>query len=416
MKKLLILVEQVFTVAALLIYSGAILTLVLSGGEQQNEFVEFDSSLIRLIYLFIYIITFLLLILRWRKTFYTLSQDRWIFPLIVLAAISIIWSFEQATTLKNSFTLIGSSLFGLYLASRYTLKQQLQILCWTFSIAIVLSFTFAILLPKYGIMGGIHQGKWRGIFLHKNGLGAAMANSSIVFFILGYQGQKYRCFFWLGLGLSILLLLLSASTSSFLNLVILVMAFFIFQTFRWPNKVIIPMLIILTILGQCLYLLLSSNANVLFAALGKDTTLTGRTQLWPFVMEMIWKHPWFGYGYGGFWQGWNGESAYIWRAVGWTPTHPHNGFLALWLDLGLLGLGLFFLGFWRSYLQALTWVRKSKTVVDLWPLLYMTYVVLINIAETSLLSSNNITWILYVAVSLSVFFNSAPQKNIINNL
>ncbi len=205
--------------------------------------------------------------------------------------------------------------------------------------------------------------------------------------------------------MSILLLLLSASTSSFLNLIILVLAFFIFQTFRWPNKVMIPMLIILTILGQGLYLLLSSNADMLFAAVGKDPTLTGRTQLWPFVMEMIWKHPWFGYGYGGFWQGWNGESAYIWRAVGWTPTHPHNGFLALWLDLGLLGLGLFFLGFWRSYLQALTWVRKSKTAVALWPLLYMTYVVLINIAETSLLSSNNITWILYVAVSLSVFLN-----------
>ncbi len=195
MKKLLILVEQGFTVVALLIYSGAVLTLVLSGGEQQNEFVEFDSSLIRLIYLFIYIITLFLLILRWRKTFYTLSQDRWICPLIMLAAVSIIWSFEQATTLKNGFTLIGSSLFGLYLASRYTLKQQLQILCWTFSIAIVLSFAFAILLPKYGIMGGIHQGKWRGIFLHKNGLGAAMANSSIVFLSLAITVKNIVGFF-----------------------------------------------------------------------------------------------------------------------------------------------------------------------------------------------------------------------------
>lgn len=416
MKKLLIRTEYLFTIVALLIYSGAILNLILSGGAQENQSLEFDSSLIRMINLLLYIVTLFLLVLRWKKTLYILSKSHLIFALIILAAVSIFWTFDSSTTLKDSFTLIGSSLFGVYLASRYTLKEQLYLLAWSFGIAIVLSFVFAIALPKYGIMAGIHQGRWRGVFLHKNGLGARMVNSSLVFFLLAYQHCQRSWLFWSGFILALLLLILSTSTSSLLNLFILICTFFIFKTFRWTYQIMIPTLIFIVALSQSLYFLFINSADSLFTSVGKDTTLTGRTDLWPLVLDMIWKQPWIGYGYGGFWQGWNGESAYIWSALGWTPTHPHNGYLALWLDLGLLGLGIFFLGFWRSYLQALTWVRKSTTAVDILPVLHMTYIIIMNLTESSLLSSNSITWILYVAFSLSleVLHDQKLNKNILS--
>ena len=117
---------------------------------------------------------------------------------------------------------------------------------------------------------------------------------------------------------------------------------------------------------------------------------------------MILKQPWLGYGYGGFWQGWDGESAYIWRIAGWIPNHPHNGYLAICLDLGFLGLGLFFLGFCRSYLQGFAWVRSSKTAFDVWPLIHMTYIALASTTESALLESNGLNWILYVTACLSV--------------
>ncbi|MEH2075629.1 MAG: O-antigen ligase family protein [Nostoc sp.] len=404
MKKLLIFAEQGFTVAALLMYSGAIFAVLLSGGAGQNESIEYDSSLIRIIFFLLYAVTFLLLVLRWKKTLYflVLQKDLFIYSLIILAAVSITWSFAPSTTLKNSFTLINSSLFGVYFASRYSLKQQLNLLALTFGIVIVLSFVFALALPKYGIQSDLGSPKWRGVFTHKNGLGARMVTSSIVFFILGYQNQRRSWLFWGGFSLSILLLILAASTSSLVNLLIIILAFFAFQTWRWSYRFMIPTLILMATISQSLYFWLSNDADVLFSSIGKDATLTGRTDLWPLVMDMIWKHPWLGYGYGGFWQGWDGESAYIWRIVGWMPGHPHNGYLALWLDLGLLGLGLFFLGFWRSYLQGLAWVRSSKTALDLWPIIHMTYIALASLTESSLLESNSLTWMLYVAACLSV--------------
>jgi exopolysaccharide production protein ExoQ len=48
MKKLLIFCEQGFAIVALLMYSGAILAVIISGGAGQSEIVEYDSSLITL--------------------------------------------------------------------------------------------------------------------------------------------------------------------------------------------------------------------------------------------------------------------------------------------------------------------------------------------------------------------------------
>jgi exopolysaccharide production protein ExoQ len=279
MKKLLIFAEQGFTIAALLMYSGAIFAVVLSGGAGQNESVEYDASLIRIIFFLFYAITFLLLVLRWKKTLYflVLRKDILLYSLIILTAVSITWSFAPSTTLKNSFTLINSSLFGLYFASRYTIKQQLDLLALTFGIVIVLSFIFALALPKYGIQNDLGSPKWRGVFTHKNGLGARMVSSSIVFFILGYQTQRRSWLFWGGFSLSILLLILSASTSSLANLLIIILAFFAFQIWRWSYRVMIPTLILMASISQSLYFWLSNDADVLFTSIGKDATLTGRT-------------------------------------------------------------------------------------------------------------------------------------------
>jgi exopolysaccharide production protein ExoQ len=410
-KKLFYLIEQGFVVAVFIIFSGAFLDLILSGGAQENEFVNFNSSLIRVINLAIYVITFCLLVLRWRKTIYWLTKDRWIFPLIVLAGISILWSYDKAVTLKDVFTLVGSSLFGVYLASRYTLKQLLYLLAIAHAIMLVMSFAFAIAIPRYGRMGGIHQGKWRGVFLHKNGLGARMIYSCTIFLILAYQNKKYSFVMWILLGLSALLMILASSASSIINLGFIIVIFYLLYLIRLPYLYMVPAIAMLLTVGQIIYFWYSENANFLFSLIGKDATLTGRTDLWPLVIQAIGKHPWLGYGYSGFWQGVDGvESAYLWRASGWTPTHPHNGFLALCLDLGLLGLAVFLLGLWRNVYQGLSLVRMNKMPVDIYPILHTFFLIITNVTESNLLASNSLTWILYVSFSLYVA-QGVEQRN-----
>jgi exopolysaccharide production protein ExoQ len=409
--KLLSLLEYGFGVGSLLVYSGGVIVLVTSGGQQEYEDIAYDNSLIRIAYFTIYGITVLLLSLRWRKTLQTLRQDYWIFSLVLLAGISFIWSFEKSNTLKDIFTITGSSLFGLYLASRYTLKQQLELMSWTYGIVIVLSFIFAVAIPKLGIMGAAHQGKWRGVFSHKNGLGQSMVYSFLAFMFLTYQTKKYKLLMWVGMSLSVLLLLLSASTSSMFNLFILVVVFFVLYIVRLPYLLMMPVIALIITAGEAFYLWSLDNSGAIFNSVGKDATLTGRTDLWQLTTDMIWKQPWIGYGFGGFWQGLNGaESGYILRAVTWTPSHPHNGYLQLLLDLGILGLSIFSIGFFTTMIRALNLIRSTKAVAALWPIVHMAQLLITSTTETQLFASNNVGWILYVAAAFSLEPSSLEQS------
>jgi O-antigen ligase len=98
----------------------------------------------------------------------------------------------------------------------------------------------------------------------------------------------------------------------------------------------------------------------------------------------------------------DGESAYIWYATRWTPPNAHNGLLDLWIDLGLLGVSIYLLGFLTSFIRAIARVRLSRTTEEFWPVLYMLYIVLANLTESTMLERNSLYWVLFGAVILSI--------------
>lgn len=70
---------------------------------------------------------------------------------------------------------------------------------------------------------------------------------------------------------------------------------------------------------------------------GKDLTMTGRTDLWVDVLnEPI--NPLLGTGYQSFWLG--SRVDYLWDRYLFHPRQAHNGYIETYLNGGLLGLGL----------------------------------------------------------------------------
>jgi exopolysaccharide production protein ExoQ len=409
MSKIGVILEQAFAILTLIIYSGGILTLITSGGTGEAEVaVTYDTSAIRIFYFSIYLITFLLLVLRWRRVLALISRDKNMWILICLPLMSLLWSFDRSATLKDSFTIIGSSIFGLYLATRYSLREQLNLLAIAGSVSICLSMFFALFLPTYGVMQDLHVGAWRGIHTHKNGLGQIMGLTSLVFTVL-IVDNKRNYYLWPGLILSVTLLVLSRSTASMSN-ALLVTPFFIFlNALRLRYKLMIPTLLGIIIFSSVVSVWINVNADAIASSVGKDTTLTGRTAVWQFVGDMIQQQPWLGYGYSGFWNGLDGPSAYVWRATQWNPTHPHNGLLQLWIDLGLLGVTIYLIGFWRYFGRALAYIRSTNKLAGIWPMAYLTYVILINLTESNLFASNSIIWVLYVAGYYSLLQQSTSN-------
>jgi O-antigen ligase len=398
--------EQVLTVVTLLLTTGGPLLIILADGISEGEVgraKSYDSTLVQYIFFSLYLFFFLLLLPHWKRAVYLIVKEKWVFLLVLLAILSVYWTYAPEVTPRRLIGLIGTTFLGVYLAVRYDLKQQMQLLAWAMGIAIVSSFLFALLLPKYGVMGGIHSGDWRGIYLHKNVLGKMMTLSVCLFWLLLRDHQQNRFWPWTGLFFSWILILFTTSSSALVNSVTLIILSLMLTMLGWRDKVMVPSVTFLMVLVGCIYAWISANLEAIFGLLGKDATLTGRSNLlWPSVARMIGQHPFWGYGYSGFWNGALSEAAYVWRDVKWEAPHAHNGYLDLGLDLGIVGLSIFAIGFFIAFLRSLVWIRKVKTTDQLWPTLYLIYYTLSNLTESSLLIQNNVAWVIYVSIALSL--------------
>jgi exopolysaccharide production protein ExoQ len=75
----------------------------------------------------------------------------------------------------------------------------------------------------------------------------------------------------------------------------------------------------------------------LVETVGRDSTLTGRTDLWKLLLSVN-QSPMLGAGFESFWLGDRLEQ--IWGMMPWRANEAHNGYLEVYLNLGLIGLAV----------------------------------------------------------------------------
>ncbi|MEM6404019.1 MAG: O-antigen ligase family protein, partial [Cyanobacteria bacterium P01_D01_bin.116] len=159
-----------------------------------------------------YLILFPLIANYWKGFIYVGSKGIFQILLLILIVFSLLWSGDMASSLNYIRGIIRIYLLAVYLAMRYTFKEQIRFIAFALGTTAVLSIIFP-LIPSFG---GIHTapelaGMWSGIFGHKNELGYMMAWSAGVFLHLALSESRFR---WLRLalfGLSICLIILSRS-------------------------------------------------------------------------------------------------------------------------------------------------------------------------------------------------------------
>lgn len=76
----------------------------------------------------------------------------------------------------------------------------------------------------------------------------------------------------------------------------------------------------------------------LVAMLGRNVTLTDRTELWADVLALQ-ANALVGAGFESFWLGWRLDE--LWAMWWWRPNQAHNGFIEIYLNLGVIGIILF---------------------------------------------------------------------------
>lgn len=405
MKGLWRFLELVFVIAYLILYAGGVLALFISGGLSEGDggsLMDVDFALIRQLLLVNYGISFLLLLRRWKYIIHHLLRNPFILIIVGFVLCSVLWSAQPNLTQTRAIALLGTTLFGIYFGTRFSPKEQLNILAITFGIILLLSLAFVIALPQYGRMSGTHAGAWRGIFIHKNPFGQTMVLSSLIFLSLSSRKGRASWLPMLGLAVSGLMIVMSASSSSLINFVTLILIFMVVKIALWPERVMIPVICALGSVGCLISVFLVDLLELVVGSVGKDLTLTGRTDIWPIVIRQGLQRPILGYGYSGFWGDWNSPGATVWKDYGWIAPNAHNGFIDLWIQLGFVGAAIFLVCFLQMFMRSFRLSRHTETSLYLWSVIYLIFTCLINSTESSLMVNNSLNWVLFVSLNISL--------------
>jgi exopolysaccharide production protein ExoQ len=321
--------------------------------------------------------------------------------LILIALASTTWSILPGETLAVSRALAGVSLFGVFLACRFSTDELVRLIGVALAVAAVLSVAAILAAPAYA---GDPEGGARGVYVHKNMLGMYMALSTITLALIGKDAARHRWIPFAGAGLSLVLLVLSRSGTGLVVLTGVTMLLPLYHATRFQRGLRIP-IIMFGVLGAAVAVLVLVFAQEsVVGILGKDTTLTGRTDLWRVLLLLAQERPWLGSGYAGFW----GVTATLGgsevtypgsleAAVGWLPHGAHNGFLELWLDLGLLGVVTFVAAYVAAAAVGFSHARRTRNALGLWPISFLSFLLLYNMTEGVLLRMST-EWLLFVAV------------------
>lgn len=317
--------------------------------------------------------------------------------LIALATLSTAWSIDGGATLRRCVWLALTMAFGLYLAWRYDWRGLLNVLTGAFLILALGSLALGALAPAMGRMTQEHPGAWSGLWTHKNTLGGIMALGVAACAAAAITTPARRKLWSFAALCCFALVVLSTSKTALIASLLGLCAIGAgLLVRRGPLQTIVVAagVLVAFVMGAGVVLL---APDLIVAALGRDLTLTGRTDIWDAAAPAVAAKPWLGYGYYAFWLPDNGPAYWVREAVAWPVASAHSTWLELALGLGRIGVVLF-------ALQLLATLKRGagafmRADAGLWAPAFLATFALYTLSESHALQANNLFWTIYVAVA-----------------
>lgn len=321
---------------------------------------------------------------------------RYIIILIVLIALSSLWSINKSTTIKNSIYLILTTIYAIYIYMNYSLKDFIRIMTKVIFTIALLSIIIVTIFPEYGMN---MYPSWNGIYSQKNTLGRMMVVGSICsyFYMKIYiNTNRYKFTFGLvTLMLCIINLIFSASMTSIMSLVIILI---ICKFFKFKNKVISLIFFIFAFISVTIFIVKPQIFATIFEFLGKDVNFTGRTDIWNICIDRIRESNFMGYG---FFASWDPQYMYNFQYYKSYMTNAHNGILQLALDFGLVGTIVYVCTFTSALVKNSVNFYKNKHM-NMGLFCILLYIFISNFFESLTIQSFSILWIIQLISILHV--------------
>ena len=328
--------------------------------------------------------------------FGALREHRWLILLLGFMFVSILWSDIPYISFKRWVRQFQAVIMGFMVLSEASPQQAVQnILRRTTYILVPFSLLLIKYFPVYGVQYDRWSGylMWVGVTTQKNGLGR-LCMVSAFFLIWTFVTRWLRretsvskvqtCAEVFLLAQTLVLLKgPSGVAASATSMAALIAGSVTLGGLVWMKRkggvlncnILIASIAFIIGVGILTPLMGGATVGAFTGTLGRDTTLTGRTDIWAALLPVAMQHPVLGAGFGGFW---TDETIRL-----HIVNEAHNGYLEVLLETGAIGLllqSLFLLSCCRKAQRAMTFDFDSGSLC----LCFVLMAVLHNVSESSM--------------------------------
>lgn len=314
------------------------------------------------------LLTIALVVVSFRTTWRDLRPPLLVGAFVGLAALSILWSSTRAVTLLAVVVMALTTYIAIVTARGASATEFMVRLYRGLQISLAIGIVFEVVVASLflgeigpfmpdlvniaGEGSGLKEIVWsdgslfqggpiQGFVGNRNPFGAIALFLVIVTFVLMLERRIGRTEGWITIGAAIGVHLLTQSatvTASAAYLVAVAAGAIAIRSVPLRAKRVLSFSVLA--LSAVAAVLTLKYSKEIFKVLGRDSDLTSRTEIWEDVIEFAQERP-DGWGFVGYWPIWQFPYSEIGTEVKWVrPTHAHNAFLDVWLQLGLIGLVL----------------------------------------------------------------------------
>jgi len=392
---------------------------VVSDGQEQ--YLE-GSPIDRNVYLALIVAGLFVLFRRRRKWGLILRRNIWLIVFLAYCGLSTMWSDYTFVAFKRYIKELGNFIMVMIIITEIQPVEAIKAIYRRMAyVMLPLSVVYIKYFPNIGrCFTPAGDAMYTGVSTHKNSLGVLC----LICFLI---------FFWNLLQMRVKGLKFNNNKEALIHVFFMFMIMWLFYMANSATCIFCCILGICILVGLgipfikrnaryisayavfilCVFLFLEFAVDItslIISSLGRDVTLTGRTPLWAELISFG-TNPLIGKGYMSFWLS-DEVFEILWAKYWWKPNQAHNGYLEIYLNLGLIGVILLIsiiVSFYRDV------IRRIATDVDLQKLRLAFFVVALfaNITEGYFIGLTQL-WFVFIlmAMASSVTHAALPKRKL----
>jgi exopolysaccharide production protein ExoQ len=296
--------------------------------------------------------------------------------------LTAFWSFDPSSTVREAVVYLFVVLGAMGIAGNLSADEYMDLLSLTCFLSAIASLVLLVVSPSIAL--SVDSTDFQGIFAHKNFLGQVMVTGALASLHAMRAGRGWRprhifmLFVFAGMALA------SKSATSWLTIFAFCCVDAMIAVCR-RGGVALLLGIFFAIVFVPMLIFVAADPDPVLEIIGKDPSLTGRTEIWAFAINEISLKPLLGWGYFAFWSVNNPAAMAFSDVEQWFVPQAHNGLLEMLLNIGAVGTAIFVLLLVRNVVLAFRCLGTPAKALAISTLLCCAGIMLVGVSEAVLL-------------------------------